>query len=251
MTYNWRSRARRAGESSGRRRHRHPLDGPGSVPHRQADSRRLADLATFHPQRFRPAGPERDFHGLERTGRSGGRTRSRSRPTTTAAVLCGSTGAHAGFIMSPRSPPAERTGLTIEIAGSEGSAAWDSESPNQLWLGSRQGPNQVLERDPALLSPAAARSPIIPAGTPKGFPDTFKQLYLEVYGFDRRGLPKLARAPEFPSFADGDREVRLCEAIARSTAAGWLGGRSPDQSRPELPDMMALAFLRNVEELSS
>jgi hypothetical protein len=30
--------------------------------------------------------------------------------------------------------------------------------------------------------------------------------------------------PRFPTFADGDREVRICEAIAQSARAGkWVG----------------------------
>ena len=117
--------------------------------------------------------------------------------------------------------------LTIEIAGSEGSAAWDSESPNQLWLGSRTAPNQVLERDPALLSPAARSITHYPGGHAEGFPDTFKQLYLDVYRFIVAGC-RSASPPEFPNFADGDREVRLCEAIGQSALAGrWVQVAGP------------------------
>jgi predicted dehydrogenase len=114
--------------------------------------------------------------------------------------------------------------LTIEIAATEGAVAWDSESPNQLWLGSRRGPNQLLERDPALLSSAAAVISDYPGGHAEGFPDTFKQLFLAVYGWiaDPEGT---RRSKTFPTFADGDQEARLCDAIARSAAAGqwvWL-----------------------------
>ena len=109
--------------------------------------------------------------------------------------------------------------LTIEIAGTEASVAWDSESPDRLWIGSRRGPNQLLERDPALLSPAAAAMTHYPGGHVEGFPDTFKQLYIDVYGWIVEGRTA-GRSPGFPTFADGDREVRLCEAIARSAADG-------------------------------
>ena len=112
--------------------------------------------------------------------------------------------------------------LTIEIAGSEGSAAWDSESPNQLWLGSRNRPNQVLERDPALVSAAAGSITHYPGGHAEGFPDTFKQLYLDIYRWIKAGR-QAGSPPEFPGFADGDREVRLCEAIGRSAIDGkWI-----------------------------
>ena len=43
--------------------------------------------------------------------------------------------------------------IRYEIAGSQSALAWDSQSPNELWIGRRDGPNEVLIRDPALLSP--------------------------------------------------------------------------------------------------
>jgi predicted dehydrogenase len=109
--------------------------------------------------------------------------------------------------------------LTLEIAGTEGSAFWDSESPNRLWLGSRKSTNQLLERDPALLSAAASSITHYPGGHAEGFPDTFKQLYLDVYRWIKTGRHG-GRVPGFPNFADGDREVRLCEAIAESARGG-------------------------------
>ena len=101
----------------------------------------------------------------------------------------------------------------LEVGGSEGSLAWDSERPDRLRIGGRKGPNQVLDRDPALLSPEAAALSDYPGGHTEGFPDTFKQLFRAVYGWIADGGKGPAR---FPTFDDGDREVRLCEAIARS-----------------------------------
>jgi hypothetical protein len=61
-----------------------------------------------------------------------------------------------------------------------------------------------------------------PPGHAEGFADTFKQLAIDVYGWIVAGC-STGQRPSFPSFADGDREVRLCEAIARSAAAGqWV-----------------------------
>ena len=81
---------------------------------------------------------------------------------------------------------------------------------------------QVLERDPALLGHAAALLAHYPGGHAEGFPDSFKQLYLDVYGWIVTGR-KAGLAPAFPTFADGAREIRLCEAIAESAASGrWV-----------------------------
>ena len=104
--------------------------------------------------------------------------------------------------------------LTFEIAGSKGSLAWDSERPNELWLGSRDHANGHLLRDPSLLSPDARVYTSYPGGHNEGFPDTFKQLYRAIYGYLDKGD---FNAPKpFPTFADGDYEVRLCDAILNS-----------------------------------
>ena len=148
--------------------------------------------------------------------------RSISRPTTTARSSCGSTAGARGLFHVSQVTAGRKNRLTIEIAGTEGSAAWDSESPNQLWLGSRNGPNQVLERDPALLGRRPARSAIIRAGTPRGFRTrSSSSTSTSMAGSSRAGKP--ARRRSFPSFADGDREVRLCEAIGRSALDRAMG----------------------------
>jgi predicted dehydrogenase len=106
--------------------------------------------------------------------------------------------------------------IVLEVAGTEGAMAWDSDTPNRLWIGHRDAPNQILERDPALLSPSARAISDYPGGHAEGFPDTLKQLFRTVYdAIAMGGAPPDA----YPSFADGDREVRLCEAIARGAIA--------------------------------
>ena len=45
--------------------------------------------------------------------------------------------------------------LSLEVYGSNGSAAWDQERPDELWLGQRNVPNRILIKDPSLLQPGA------------------------------------------------------------------------------------------------
>src|SRR5262249_44094834 len=104
--------------------------------------------------------------------------------------------------------------LRFEIAGSRQALAWDSEQPNTLWIGYRERPNEVLIRDPALLSEPALALASYPGGHTEGFPDTFKQLFTAFYGYIAAG-DFTAPAP-FPTFDDGHREVLLCEAVLRS-----------------------------------
>jgi predicted dehydrogenase len=117
--------------------------------------------------------------------------------------------------------PGRKNCLRYEIAGTGGALAWDSEHPNELWIGHRDAPNEVLLRDPALLSEPARAVASYPGGHNEGFADTFKQLYRAVYADVRAGGPS-APAP-YPTFEDGHREVVLCEAILRSHREGrWV-----------------------------
>ncbi len=179
-----------------------------------------ADLTTFHPLRMRPVGITETF-----TGSIGNDRPAEPVEVTTddhAAVLLRFGGGIRGVFHVSQVTAGRKNRLTIEIAGSEGSFAWDSESPDRLWIGSRRGPNQLLSRDPALLRPSAASASHYPGGHVEGFPDTFKQLFLDVYRWIVEGRSD-RDAVTFPTFIDGDREVRLCEAIARSAREGrWI-----------------------------
>jgi predicted dehydrogenase len=104
--------------------------------------------------------------------------------------------------------------LRFELAGSRRALAWDGERPNELWIGRRDGPNETVLRDPSLLSPAARRHADYPGGHNEGFPDTFKQLFRSFYEYIRAG--DCLAPPTFPTFADGHREILLCEAILES-----------------------------------
>ncbi|MDR3639193.1 MAG: Gfo/Idh/MocA family oxidoreductase [Isosphaeraceae bacterium] len=169
-----------------------------------------ADLATFHAQRFRPIGPAETFRG------SGDAGSSRPIAITTddyAAVLLRIGAEARGSFHVSQMTAGRKNRVLLEVAGTEGSFSWDSEEPNGLWIGRRKGPSEWLERDPALLSPEAAAISDYPGGHAEGFPDTFKQLFRAVYQWIGEAG---ATSPAFPTFDDGDREVRLCEAIARS-----------------------------------
>ena len=122
-------------------------------------------------------------------------------------------GAHGSFSVS-QVMAGRKNCLRFEIAGSAASLAWNSERPNELWIGERDRPNELLIRDPALLHPAARAYTNYPGGHNEGFPDTFKQLFRAVYDYIDRGDFTAPRP--FPTFADGHREIVLCQAILQS-----------------------------------
>jgi predicted dehydrogenase len=177
----------------------------------------LAELATFHQERLRPSGRSETFQSSDQAGRP-----EAVKVTTDdhAAVLLRLDGGARGVFHVSQVTAGRKNRLTLELAGTEGAMFWDSESPNRLWIGHRNQPNELMERDPAILSADARAISHYPGGHAEGFPDTFKQLYLAVYGWI---ASEGTGPPSFPTFADGDREIRLCEAIVHSARSGqWV-----------------------------
>jgi predicted dehydrogenase len=171
-----------------------------------------ADLGTVHPVRRRPASPVETFAG--KRGAAGERV---DVPITTedhGSVLLRFKGGASGCFTVSQVCAGRKNCLRWEVAGSAESLAWNSERPEELWLGRRDEPNAVLMRDPALLSPEARPYTDYPGGHAEGFPDTFKQLFRAVYGYIEAG--DFAAARPFPTFEEGHREVALVEAIVRS-----------------------------------
>jgi predicted dehydrogenase len=110
--------------------------------------------------------------------------------------------------------------LEFEIAGARSTLAWNSEAPSTLWQGYRDRANEVLTKDPALLSEQARRYASYPGGHVEGYPDTFKQCFRAFYDCIAQ---KKTSVPMLPTFADGHREIRLCEAVLKSQANGcWV-----------------------------
>jgi predicted dehydrogenase len=186
-----------------------------------------ADLRTFLPNRRRPKGSVDTFQSklpasplpLGERGRGEGLESVKIDTEDYGSVLLRFQGGASGCFTVSQVTAGRKNCLRFEIAGSKGSLAWNSERPNELWIGHRDKANELLLRDPALLHSPANRYAATPGGHNEGFVDTFKQLFCAVYeyieGGDRETRP-------FASFEDGHREVALCEAILQShQTAAW------------------------------
>ena len=149
-------------------------------------------------------------------GRDARTSRSGRRISRTSS--CASAAARAGRSSSRRSAPDRKNSLRFEVDGSEGAAAWDSERPEELWLGHRGRANEILLRDPTLLEPSAKVRTVLPAGHSEGFSETLRELYRAVYGAVAAGGPPTT--PDYPTFRDGHWENLLGEAVARSAREG-------------------------------
>ena len=104
--------------------------------------------------------------------------------------------------------------LNIEISGSKSNLEFNSERPNELWIGKRDKANEQLMKDPSLAYPEASALISFPGGHNEGFPDTSKQMFKEVYAAITVG--KQPENPSYPTFASGLRELIIGERIVES-----------------------------------
>jgi predicted dehydrogenase len=162
----------------------------------------LADLATFIPVRRQPTGPVETFSEATR-----GQTVDTPMETEDAAgILLRLSGGARGVMTVSQVSAGRKNRLSWEIGGSASSLAWESEAPEELWIGHRGRPNELLLRERG----------DYPPGHAEGFPDTFKHLYRAVYAAVAAGGPPAE--PDYPTFADGHDEAVIGDAIARSHA---------------------------------
>ncbi len=171
-----------------------------------------ADFKTFHPVRKKPSKPLETYTGKMLTPED-----YVDQPISTedyATIVLHFENDVRGVLTVSQVSSGRKNRLFYEINGSKSSLAWDSERPNELWIGQRSVPNQVLLKDPSLLSPEARAVSSYPGGHNEGFPDTFKQLYAKVYSYILAG--DFTKKPDFPTFEDGHYEMLLCEAIEGS-----------------------------------
>jgi len=169
-----------------------------------------ADLATIIPVRQRPRGPVETFKKADNLA---------TEPVPMSTDDYGSILLHfeqglRGVLTVSQVSAGRKNRMWFEIDGTEGSLAFDQENPNVLWIGSRKEANRWLIKDPSLMRPQARGYAAYPAGHAEGYPDTFVQLFKDIYGYIAAGDFQAPRS--FPTFETGHDEVKLCELIAVS-----------------------------------
>jgi predicted dehydrogenase len=176
-----------------------------------------ADLATFHSTRRRPKGSVETFAGKKlETGDY------ETVPIDTddfgSVLLRLGDCARGAFTVSQMSA-GRKNMFTIEIYGTKAGVSWNQERPDELWIGRRNSPNQIMVKDPALLYPQAAAYADLPGGHSEGYDDTHKQVFKRFYA----RVADLSAPVEYPTFEDGLWGMRLLEKVAESSQnRGWV-----------------------------
>lgn len=171
----------------------------------------MADLHTLVPVRRHPAGPVETFASASEESEL---IEEDMTTDDAAGVLLRYEDGARGAVTISQVSAGQKNSVRYEIAGSEASLSWFSAVPDDLVIGHRGRPNEVLQRDPVLYEPSAAKTVGYPGGHVEGYPDTFRALFEQVYrDIDRAGP---AESPSYPTFEDGNDVVLVAEAIAKS-----------------------------------
>lgn len=176
-----------------------------------------ADLQIFYPTRKQPKRSVESF-----TGKLPSEEDVDVVPVTTedfGAVIFRLGDSARGAMTASQVAAGRKNGLSIEIYGTKSSVAWNQERPDELWIGNRNTPNQIMIKDPALLLPQAGKYADLPGGHSEGYDDTFKQIFRRFYA----SIADPSMAVEYPQIADGLRQMRILDAeFASSKSRSWV-----------------------------
>ncbi|HYF33950.1 MAG TPA: Gfo/Idh/MocA family oxidoreductase [Prosthecobacter sp.] len=183
----------------------------------------FATLETFHKTRKRPKGEVKTFAKVDPK-------KMVSFPVDTedfGSVLLKfgdsahghASGVHANAAIS-QVAAGWKCSLFMGIYGTEGSVRWDLQQPNEIIVGRRDEPNQILQRATPGFMEDVANFTDYPGGHAEGFSDAHKMHYRAVYEHIASGK----RTPLlFATAEDGHHEVKLCEAILKSSSTSrWV-----------------------------
>ena len=176
-----------------------------------------ADLQTFHPTRKRPKGAVETFAG-KKLQPSDYESVSIDTDDFGSVLLRLGDRARGNFSVSQMSA-GRKNRFEFEIFGTKCGVAWNQERPDELWIGRRNEPNELIVKDPSLMDKRAATFADLPGGHSEGYDDAHKQMFRRFY----RRVADPSAPVEFPTFEDGLLGMRLLEKVLESaTSHAWV-----------------------------
>jgi predicted dehydrogenase len=178
----------------------------------------LGDITTVIPKRKRPLGSREAFAAADANQKV---EEVDIKVEDLASVLLRFDNGAKGSFSVGQVCAGHKNDLEIEICGSRASLKWRQEHQNELLIGHRESPNQILQKDPSLLDSAAGKYAHLPGGHQEAWADAFANLMRDIYGFIAEGRkPTDPHPPAFATFEDGYRANCIVEAILQSASKG-------------------------------
>src|SRR5437763_340809 len=185
-----------------------------------------ADLQTFHKTRKRPKGPIETFAG--KTLKPEDYVEVPIDTEDFGAVVLRLGDRARGAFTASQVAAGNKNSFRWEVYGTKAGVMWNQERPDELWIGQRNTPNQVIVKDPSLMLPAAKPYADLPGGHSEGYDDTFKQVFRRFYA----SIAASSGEPEYPQFVDGLRQLTILNAVLHShQARSWIDVPSRETSK--------------------
>jgi predicted dehydrogenase len=109
--------------------------------------------------------------------------------------------------------------IVFEVNGTQKSLWWDHERPNELMIGNRNEPNQLMLKDAVLMDNSVKDYAHYPAGHNEGYPSAVKNFCRNIY----RYISGESREIDFATFEDGHNADVIVEAVIESHRKGkWI-----------------------------
>ncbi len=181
----------------------------------QSINKLYAKMTTVHKYRYRPTGEVETFAKVDKQKL----VKWKVDTEDFAAVIVEFDYGIPGVFYVSQVSAGRKNGFWFEIDGTKGSVAWDQESPDVLWIGSREKANSLMMRDPGLVNPNVKQYIHYPGGHPEGYDVGIKNLVIQVYN----SILQNKKVCTFPTFEDGHWENLIVEAVIESNKKqSWI-----------------------------
>ncbi len=169
-----------------------------------------ADLVTVHKTRKKPLVQVETFSG--KTLKPSQYTNKRILTEDHGHILLELEDGIRGMVCITQLAAGRKNHIVFEILGAQKAIWWDQERPNEMVIGHRNSPNELLLKEPLLLDESIRDYAQFPAGHNEGYPSAVRNFVRNVYRYigNRRGKP------DFSTFADGHRANAIVDAVLAS-----------------------------------
>jgi predicted dehydrogenase len=173
-----------------------------------------ADLLIAHPIRKKPLGQVESFS----VNTSCEYEEKEVKTEDYGAVLFGMNNGARGMFCASEISAGRGCFLNFEIDAEKASMYWNQERPDEMWMGSRDGNNSLVKRNPNHMTDQSRQYTYLAAGHPEGWNDAMRNNVYSFYSYIADGKKQRSDPCDFATFEDGDYLVRLVEAILKSNS---------------------------------
>jgi predicted dehydrogenase len=170
----------------------------------------LADFLTVHEYRKKPKGEVETFAG--KTLKPSEYTKVKIETEDYGHVLIEFDDGTKGMVCLSQVSAGRKNHIVFEINGAEKSIWWDHEHPNELMIGRRNEPNQLMFKDAVLMHKEVCDYAHYPAGHNEGYSSAVKNFCRNVY----RHIKDRKQPIDFSTFEDGHNANAIVDAALQS-----------------------------------